>query len=624
MTPNQQQKGRKYSISQVLGLLAIFSGLLTGALITLLLTLRLSAVMYSSQTAHINGQLQSIVDKFTWYLKDREQVLSDHAGFPILVQALMQPESQQGIVQDFIQGLSILGEKYQEVLLDFEGNVLAASLPGPIADYKDEPWLKTVLAGKQLPYRGLSRVNKHYYWRLAIPIRVNGLVEGALVLEIPLTDIMDSLQLSRHMQGLSATLINDGREIAQVGERAQGKSIVVSEPLTGLDFAFRVDETQIIQAKNKLIQEVTLLMFLVVTIVILLSMLLGKYWFVRPLKTVQDFSRALAEKSDAITQDVHHQIKELDQLHQGFVVMAERITKREQALNENHRALTKAHQELKESQAQLVQSEKMASLGIMAAGVAHEINNPLAFIKGNLVQLSDDIEDIMQLINECCEFASSAEPPEAKIFQKTITQCISLNDLRFLAKDIPTMLQESVEGTKRVADIVSGLKDFTRAETGTMENYDLNQCIETTLKVVWNQIKYHCEINKQLNSLPQLQGHPGEINQVLMNLIMNAAQAIDDSGTVTITTRVLDNQVVLEVADTGCGIDQTAMDKLFTPFFTTKEVGQGTGLGLSISKGIIEKHGGRIEVKSIPQRGSQFIVFLPYPETLNKQNQQAG
>jgi two-component system NtrC family sensor kinase len=284
-----------------------------------------------------------------------------------------------------------------------------------------------------------------------------------------------------------------------------------------------------------------------------------------------------------------------------FIIWLIRITLRlqyrEKTLRRNRDKLIRLNSQLKESQAQLIQSEKMASLGTLAAGVAHEINNPIGFVKNNLTSL----DEYLQMIRPGLERAQAAGIP---------FDC----DIDFILSDLPPLLQDTLEGSRRVAEITAGLKNFARPEEAGKKHYDLNQCVETTLKLIWNELKYKAEVVKNLNELPPLLGSPQEINQVIMNLLMNAAQAIEKSGRITIETTVEDQSVVLRVSDSGSGIHEKDLPKLFTPFFTTKEVGEGTGLGLSISHGIIMAHDGRIDVESQPGVGSCFSVWLPLPD----------
>lgn len=280
-------------------------------------------------------------------------------------------------------------------------------------------------------------------------------------------------------------------------------------------------------------------------------------------------------------------------------------------LKNSHSELEKAHSEVHEKQEQLVQSEKMASLGIMSAGVAHEINNPLAFVFGNVNSLSHAVEQFKiyhDLIDKMMRSEQSSISPserqEIEAFRKK-------SDLDFLFEDCTELIEETVQGIQRVKGIVSGLKAFARADSSERESVDVNLCIKNTLKVAGGQLNAGCKIVEKLGDLSEISGFPGKIGQVILNLIVNASHAVDENGEVTIATSQDDAMVTISVSDNGCGMSKETLDQLFTPFFTTKPVGGGTGLGLSISHGIVEEHEGEIKVESELGKGTCFTIRLP-------------
>ncbi|MBI5921350.1 MAG: PAS domain S-box protein [Betaproteobacteria bacterium] len=272
--------------------------------------------------------------------------------------------------------------------------------------------------------------------------------------------------------------------------------------------------------------------------------------------------------------------------------------------------LVAANQQLNQTQNQLLQSEKMASIGLLAAGVAHEINNPIGYVFSNLGTLEKYLADVFELVTKYEEaekrmVGATEELGDVRQFKAKI-------DLDYLREDIQALLAESREGLMRVKKIVLDLKDFSH--TGSAEEWkwaDVQQGLESTLGVVWNELKYKCEVIKEYAQLPQIQCLPSQLNQVFMNLLVNAAHAIEIRGIVTIRTGEEADQVWVEIKDTGKGIAPENLPHLFDPFFTTKAVGQGTGLGLSVSYSIVEKHHGRIEVHSELGQGATFRVWLP-------------
>ena len=271
--------------------------------------------------------------------------------------------------------------------------------------------------------------------------------------------------------------------------------------------------------------------------------------------------------------------------------------------------LQQAFDELKRTQEQLVQSEKMASIGQLAAGVAHEINNPIGYLHSNLGTLGQYLGDTLRVV---AAYEAALPTMSDSMPKAAIEQIKKQTDFEFVLEDIPKLLAESQEGIQRVRKIVQDLKDF--AHTGDNEEWqwvDLRHSLSRTLNIVNNELKYKAEVQQSYEDIPEIRCLPGQLNQVFMNLLVNAAHAIDKDGQVRIKTWYQDEQVGVEISDTGCGMPPEVIGRIFEPFFTTKPVGKGTGLGLSISYGIVKKHGGRIEVDSKVGRGTTFRVVLP-------------
>ncbi len=262
---------------------------------------------------------------------------------------------------------------------------------------------------------------------------------------------------------------------------------------------------------------------------------------------------------------------------------------------------------LEEAQNQLLQSERMASIGQLAAGVAHEINNPVGFVNSNLGSLQRYVTDMLRLLS-VYEKAESALPGAAI---QEINQVKADIDVAFLREDVANLLVESLDGLKRVTRIVQDLKDFSHVDESERQWADLEAGLESTLRVVWNELKYKAEVIKEFAGIPQVECFAFQLNQVFMNLLINASHAIEGRGTIAIRTGHDDACVWVEVQDSGRGIKPEHLSRIFEPFFTTKPVGQGTGLGLSLAYGIVKKHDGRIEVKSELGQGTVFRVILP-------------
>lgn len=265
--------------------------------------------------------------------------------------------------------------------------------------------------------------------------------------------------------------------------------------------------------------------------------------------------------------------------------------------------------QLQEAQGQLLQSEKMASIGQLAAGVAHEINNPIGYINSNITTLQRYVDDLFKLLS-CYQALETAIPPESAALTDLL-ELKALIDIEFLSRDVQDLMNESREGLARVKQIVHDLKDFSHVDEAAWQWADLHKGLESTLNIVHNELKYKADIVRDYGDLPPVECLASQINQVFMNLLVNAAHAIEERGTITLRSRLLGDEVCMEIADTGRGIDRDHLSRIFDPFFTTKPIGQGTGLGLSLSYNIINKHGGRIEVDSTIGQGTTFRVFLP-------------
>jgi len=272
--------------------------------------------------------------------------------------------------------------------------------------------------------------------------------------------------------------------------------------------------------------------------------------------------------------------------------------------------------QLEDAQHQLLQSEKLAAIGQLAAGVAHEINNPMGFIRSNLATLRDYADSLLEVVAayQQAEHLLTAD----RATSERIAAAKDKADLPFLTQDVGNLIAESIDGADRVRRIVQDLRDFSRAGDAEWQRVDLHACLESTINVVGNEIKHKAELVRDYGKLPSVECIPSRLNQVFMNLLINAAQAISEQGSITVSTRCCGDMVEIEIADTGHGIPAEVLPRIFDPFFTTKPVGKGTGLGLSVSYGIVRNHDGEIDVASQPGN-TVFTIKLPVERTRNPQ-----
>ncbi len=349
--------------------------------------------------------------------------------------------------------------------------------------------------------------------------------------------------------------------------------------------------------------------------------------------TVKFNTQRLHTANEHLEKIVYERTSELWAQHKEIIKKSAELKRQKEAISQQHELLGEKNQELestlaqlKSAQSKLVESEKMASLGQLTAGIAHEINNPINFVKGNVGPLKRDFEEVREIFTRLQEVDPSDRKEVAEKLTELKAYCQKI-DAPFLFEEMDMLLKGIEEGAQRTKQIVDGLKVFSRADADAFNMADIHQCIESTLTLLSNNLKNRFEIHQDYASLPQIECMPGKLNQVFMNIVSNAVEAMEEQagpgakttrekiGDLYIQTQEVDFQgnpgVEIRIRDTGAGIPENMLSRIFDPFFTTKDVGQGTGLGLSISFGIIEKHGGTIEVASPKNGGTEFVIRLP-------------
>jgi signal transduction histidine kinase len=264
------------------------------------------------------------------------------------------------------------------------------------------------------------------------------------------------------------------------------------------------------------------------------------------------------------------------------------------------------------TQSQLIQSEKMASLGLLTAGIAHELNNPINFVSGNVNPLQRDMEEIFSLVEQ---YEAQIEANNLEEVFDRVRELKAEMDYEFLMKEINNLLEGIQEGADRSSRIVKGLRSFSRLDDEKFQLYNIHDGIDSTLILLHNKLKNSIKVHKDYGDLREIECFPSKLNQVFMNILTNCIQAIEDEGEIFIQTVSSDIRVKIIIKDTGTGMSPEVKAHIFEPFYTTKDVGKGTGLGLSITYGIIEQHNGNIDVISEPGMGTEFIISLPRRQT---------
>lgn len=344
-----------------------------------------------------------------------------------------------------------------------------------------------------------------------------------------------------------------------------------------------------------------------------------------PVPLIVDLDTGLEEAAQHITARLQYPITEdfilVDSQgrYRGLGTVLDLLKAMEARIAQRNRVLRKALVDLKESQTQLVQSEKMASLGQMVAGVAHELNTPLGYVKNNVQLLRELSAPLFELAEAQAALGDCLNDPgcdEARLAMalEVAADARAKAAPELLVEDFTQLFSDTLYGLEQIAELVVGLKDFARLDRAMSEEVDLNECIRSALVIARNGIKDKAETTLQLGDLPRIPCAPSQINQVLLNLLNNAAQAIDGFGQILVKTWADDSAVFISLQDSGRGMPAEVLARIFDPFFTTKPVGQGTGLGLSISYKIIQDHGGQIRVASEPGRGTRFLIRLPRPQ----------
>ena len=303
-------------------------------------------------------------------------------------------------------------------------------------------------------------------------------------------------------------------------------------------------------------------------------------------------------------------------LNRSHEELAVANTSLEARVSERTKDLERAYEELKESQVQLVQAEKMSSLGQLVAGIVHEINTPLLYVLNNATVTSENVEELRECVVDATRLvalveARGAQSPEVHTAVQRLADHIDPAALNETIDEIVGLSQDSTEGLNQISELVQSLKDFSRLDRAAEDRFDVREGIEKTLLITRNLLKYGVTVDQRFGDVPPILCSPSRINQVFINLVTNAVQAMDGKGTLTITTTARDGWVDIEVCDTGCGIPPENLSKIMDPFFTTKPIGKGTGLGLSIVRRIVDEHGGKIMVDSKVGVGTVITISLP-------------
>jgi two-component system NtrC family sensor kinase len=290
---------------------------------------------------------------------------------------------------------------------------------------------------------------------------------------------------------------------------------------------------------------------------------------------------------------------EIGLLIDSFNRMARSISTTQKQLEQKLEELGKANDEIRDTQTHLVHAAKMASLGQLVAGVAHELNNPIGFIYSNMAHLRDYVDKLKKVLD-----VAEKNPEQLNKIKEQV-------EFSYIIEDLPRIVESVEDGARRTRDIVIGLRNFSRLDEAQLKRVNIHEGIDNTVTLLAGELKNRIKVHKKFGKLPEVKCYASQLNQVFMNIITNAAQAIEGNGDIWIKTEKEADWAVISIRDNGKGIPDEVVDKIFDPFFTTKPIGQGTGLGLSLTYGIVQRHGGQIQVLTKMGEGTEFVIRIP-------------
>ncbi|WP_108650443.1 sensor histidine kinase [Dongshaea marina] len=601
----------RISIVSLMSRLIVLSMSLLGLIFLLLTIFQVNSGISRLKQDSIHHARSDILRNMDLFFHDRISMLQNFAGLSLVTQGLMNPAQELNTTVQILSELEFHGKQHVFSLLDTSGKLLYSNNPHPV--YLSDPKLAKLLRGEKRQLIDLVMLEKGYGWILAVPVKHSQQILGALVIEMPLyffTRVLDKMS-ELNVQQLS--LFHKEKLLHSFGAKSTPPSkLSNSLHIHGADLFFEVDTTELYSARNHLLIGLIIAGWLLTLLFAFITHYYATRYICRPIELLKNAIIQIQSGSGSGKRlKTNYKVTEIYQLAHSFNRMVRAIKQREITLKEQNMALEKLNGDYQQSQDQLLQSEKMASLGVLSAGIAHEINNPLSFIKSNLNTVNGYHHLFLKLVNFCYQHQHEADLPQQL---PKMMQDLDDQDMAFVLQDLKPLMTESLEGVERVQEIIEGLRSFSRSDKSEVFRVDINQLLESTLRMVWNELKYHCQIHKELLELPPVNGCQGKLKQVFLNLLVNAAQAIDGKGDIFVRSRRDGDFVVVEIEDTGQGMSNETLARLFTPFFTTKPIGKGTGLGLSISHGIVEEHGGKIGVESTLGTGSVFSVWLPVSE----------
>ncbi len=588
----------------------IFFFSLLGILTIILVLLEFERITRINRLESGKREITTIQNSLETYFNLRIELLKNHATFPLIIQTVMQPQYFSENVRDFMKNLSFFGNKYELILISHQGNIITTTGKLSKSTFNISENSDRLLDGSIRVLRKTSIEETGNFWVIGVPVVYNGQCVGALYAKIPITELQKNPIMNEQTKGYQITIYKNTTPLFSSGSASENSKIFnVWTSIPGVSISLSVDTGNSTKIR---LQTISILLLPFITlwgIAIITSSYLSQWLITIPLKKLEFYMKSISDGIELKKIPEDNRISEISEFILNFQILAEKVQERESSLLNTRNELKEKNRQLILNQEKLVHADKMASLGQLAAGVAHEINNPIGFVLSNTGTLDNyigDIKSVLDLYSKNSSFDIIEKRKDEIDFKETL-------------EDIDQLLEDNRIGLKRISAIVQNLKRFSHTDDSekiTMEN--INMLMDETLMIAQNEIKYVTKTESSYRELPPVAMRRGEISQVLLNIIINAAQALksvrrpSEKNLIKIKTFLLRNVPAISIFDNGSGMDSLSVSKIFDPFYTTKPVGEGTGLGLSISYDIIVRsHGGTINVYSRPEIGTCFIITFP-------------
>ncbi len=559
-------------------------------------------------------QIITLVRQFDQRMHEYYSELKQKSSTSTMVKAVMSPDNTTYYLSDYIEELSIGNLEGDFTLLTFDGVVIESNDGKSNFGDKNKYYKEFIEDNGDTEETLFLDLDMNVVF--VSSIKYNDYTEGYLIFVSKFSSIFIAnkyLFESRENNRCFSALYNN-KVVVKIGKQSS-KSITSIYPLKSLPVTLQVatNVSIIRDPVNEILSRIIIFSLIAVFLLTILFSIITSINMIKPLTILEKGVVDVGAGFIDVIPEIKRESLEVQFLRDSFNSIQRAIKEKNADLEYTNVKLQKINSDLQKTQKQLVLSEKMASIGQLAAGVAHEINNPTGFVTTNLHTMSEYLivfKNIFSQLNKLTHHLKGSEDAVALTVLKEIERIKEDEDYDFIYDDSGQLLEESIDGVVRIKDIVNGLRNFARPDSQVFTNANINDGIEDALRLTSNELKYSSIVNKELGVLPEIPCHIDQLTQVFVNLLVNAAHAIEKNGVITIKTWDEESYQFISVTDNGAGIPEENIPKLFDPFYTTKEVGKGTGLGLAISYGIIEKHGGDISVESSPGEGTSFTIKL--------------